>query len=157
VNGYADRAAADLRWFFREGAGALGLKSNFGGMIASLEGGGWTPKPSHDVPLHLVEAAQRYRRIEERLERCTKPSRDILRWAFQEPDNDASLIAVLTHNAKAVQEWAESKTTRDIRDWLVRLRETSKDDYLRARQWLKLKALGMSSLECCIQEFGARQ
>jgi hypothetical protein len=63
------RSAADLRWYFCDAAGEMGLRSNFGAMVAGLEAGGRRGgAPMKDMDPRVIAAATRARRITRVLE-----------------------------------------------------------------------------------------
>jgi hypothetical protein len=138
-----ERIAADLRWVFRDSEGELGLKSNFGGMIASLEGGGWTPKPTHEVDERRLQAAERRRRILEVLDAIPVWARVVLSITYRYADGENLLVGILTVTA---QEHRRSRTVRSLADWLERIR-LSKDPG-RRRTYSQLR-LAAADLLCC--------
>jgi hypothetical protein len=119
VGNAGERIAADLRFFFRDAAGAIGLKSNFGGMVASLEGGGFNPRHTYEVDERKLQAAERARKISAVLDELGW-ERVVLGVAYKYPDGDERLIGIL---ATTKAEYKRSRTKRDLRDWLDRLRQ----------------------------------
>lgn len=143
-----EEVAASLRWYFRESDGAMGLKSNFAGMVASLEGGGWTPRPSFEVDERRLQAAERARELRQVLDAVPVWACVVLRVAHRYSDGTAKLMAALTVVAR---EHRRSRSKRGIHDWLERLR-TNKES-LRRRLWLDFQAEAQDVLEEAFEEF----
>ena len=142
-----ERAAADLRWLFRDSEGALGLRSNFGGMIASLEGGGWTPKPTHEVDERVLQAAERRRKLLDILEEVPVWARVVLSGAYRYSDGENRLLGILS---SAAQEYRRSKTRRGIADWIERIRLSK--DQARRRTYAQLR---LEATELLCEAFAA--
>lgn len=135
-----ERHAADLRWYFRDSPGELGLRSNFGGMVASLEGGGWTPKPTHEVEERRLQAAERARRVLRALEGCPVWARVVLSIAYRYADGEQRLIGALS---AAAQEHRRSRTKRSLADWLERMRKSKEPLRRKLYSDLRLNMLGL--------------
>lgn len=116
------RWAADLRWLFHSADGAMGLKSNFAGMMASLEGG-HSARTVYDVDDRQLQAAERSRRIRRALELTPDWARVVLGVLFRRPeDGETALICALSSTA---EEHRRSRTRRQLEDWLERTRTSS--------------------------------
>jgi hypothetical protein len=148
VNPHYEQTAAQLRFYYRDAPGALGLKSNFGAMISSLEGGGWTPRPTHEVPEHRLEAAHRTRHIHSVLELVPVWARCVLGVTFRYHDGaELMLCATLL----AVDYHRRSKTKRTIGDWVERCRKSK--DPKRNRLWLELRQNADAIIEEALDEY----
>ena len=117
------RWAADLRWFFLESDGEMGLRSNFGAVVAGLEGGGHTARVNHDVADRVMAAAERARHIRRTMEAEAVPvwAQVVLRVAFRREDGELALMGALT---SAVREHRRSRTKRSIEEWLAKTRDS---------------------------------
>lgn len=116
------RWAADLRWLFSESDGELGLRSNFGALVAGLEGGGHSARVSHEVSDRVMESAERARTIRKTLEAIPAWARVVLGVTFRRADGELALMAALS---SAVLEHKRSRTKRAVGDWLQRLRDNT--------------------------------
>jgi hypothetical protein len=117
------RWVADIRWLFHSADGAMGLKSNFSGMMASLEGGGHSARSSYDLDDRRLQAAERARHIRRALELTPDWARVVLGVLFRQTDDgEAALICALS---TAVAEHKRSRTRRQLVDWLERTRCSS--------------------------------
>lgn len=114
------RWAADLRWLFSEADGEMGLRSNFGALVAGLEGGGHSARVCHDVADRTMEAAERARTIRRALEDVPVWARVVLGVAFRRADGELALMAALT---SAASEHRRSRTKRPIQEWLAKTRD----------------------------------
>lgn len=113
------RWVADIRWLFHSADGALGLRSNFAGMVASLEGGGYSARTSYDVDEHRLQAAERARRIRRALELTPDWARVVVGVLCRTPDGETALLCALTSTA---EEHRRSRTKRQLADWLEKTR-----------------------------------
>ena len=90
------RSEVDLRWFYCESESALGLRSNFGAIMAALEtgvSGGWTAEGAAAQADARMGAAARWRRIAERLRAIGQRRERVLRRAF------------VAHRFKGIERW----------------------------------------------------
>lgn len=122
---------ADLRWFWTESDGALGLRSMFPQQMAQLQLGGGrrgTHTPIQREPdRRLVEAATRARLISRALETIHQEHVRVLRSAYGDSVHrpltvlygELSELVVRTEAARRAHR--KSRTTRSLEDWLVRL------------------------------------
>lgn len=116
------RWAADLRWLFTAADGELGLRSNFQGMVASLESGGRTSgRSDYDVTPQQIHAATRARTICQALEQMPVWARVVLGIAYRRNDGEAALMCALS---STTLEHRRSRTKREPRDWLERTRRS---------------------------------
>jgi hypothetical protein len=120
------RAISDLRWYFTDAAGDMGLASNFEPMRAALERGG------RSEGLHVVEAnprqfdaATRERHVRRALERLSEWDRQVLRAAFGRSERDlpafgrATGVVPMTEAARLAHQ--HSGSPRPLEEWLARL------------------------------------
>jgi hypothetical protein len=121
-----DAIAAELRWYWADATGDMGLKSNFEAMRARMQraasrGG----KPNVDIDERCVEAATREKHIRRALAQVPDREAVILVHAFGPGIREipvfgpATGVVPLTRVAR--QAWAKSGTTRTLEDWLARL------------------------------------
>lgn len=143
-----ERTAADLRFYFRDADGAMGLRSNFQAMVSSLEGGGWTPKPTHEVGDHRMEAARRCREIHDVLELIPVWARVVLGVCYRSPDGQALFLGA---TSLAVDYHRRSKTKRYLWDWAERCRLSS--DQRRNRLWVEMRQNADAILEEAMDEY----
>lgn len=132
------RAIADLRWYWSDAAGDLGLKSNFEPMRARLETGGRTGgAPILELDEKCIDAATRERHIRRALERITERDRGILRAAFGGADRDLPAFGratgVVPMTDAATLAHRKSRTNRPLEEWLVRLVCHAEKDPVAAR------------------------
>ena len=91
----------DLRWFFTDSAGDLGLRSNFMSVVRMIDQGVPQSGAPRDLDIHLIEAASRARLIQETLRRCDAASTEALRQCYGEPT--PAELAVLGRAANLVR------------------------------------------------------
>lgn len=127
----------------------MGLRSNFSGMVASLEGGGFVPSPTHEVDERKLRAAERARNIITALDAVPVWARVVLGVAYRHADGEAKLIGALcsTNN-----EHKRSKSKRQLHDWLERQR-LAKDSEKR-RAYVRLREEARALLCRAVQVFG---
>jgi phage-related minor tail protein len=147
------RTAAELRWFFIAAPGELGLTSNFGAMVSQLSAFGSRGGGAVAIDERKLHAAERARRIEQRLSKCTTATQRVLRRAFSVWDEDQSVVEFLLHNTWARDQWRTSKTNKSMRGWLERLRDTARHDTATGMKWLKLKREALSCIGIAVAEF----
>lgn len=122
---------ADLKWFWTEADGDLGLKSMFPQQMAQLQignGARGTHTPKQLEPDgRLVEAATRARLVSRALETCRPEHVRILRAAYCESVFRpirvlyGELAELVTRTDAARQAYRRSRTTRSLEEWLTRL------------------------------------
>ena len=122
---------ADLRWFWTESDGAMGLRSLFPAQIAQLQIGagrrGTHTPVQHELDGRLVEAATRARLISRALE--TMPRGHVLTlWVAYGESTHRPLVVLYGDLAELVvrtdaaqRAHRKSRTTRALEDWLTRL------------------------------------
>lgn len=142
-------ASADLRWYFRDSAGAMGLRSNFGGMVAQLEGGGFHQRAGYEADQRALEAAERAREIRKALDASPVWAQVVLRIAYRLMDGERRLIGITTSAALA---HARSRSKRELGEWLEKCR-TSKD-MGRKKEWAALRAESQGLLEDALSAYG---
>ena len=119
-------AEADLRWFWNEADGDMGVRSSFPAMVARLECGGATGgRPIMEIADHCLEAAGRARIISRALHELPEHHQRVLGAAFGPCAHElpglgmAAPVAPMTEAALAAHK--ASGTDRSIEEWLVRL------------------------------------
>lgn len=122
---------ADLRWFWTESDGAMGLKSLFPAQIAQLQIGagrrGTHTPIQHEVDGRLVEAATRARLISRALECMPRGHVRVLRAAYGDAHHHqlrpiyADLADLAPETDAAQKAHRRSRTTRALAEWLIRL------------------------------------
>lgn len=132
-----ERWAADLRWLFRESAGAIGQRSNFGAMVASLESGrgGGQGRTSYDVDDRALQAAERVRHIGRTLDGLPVWARVVLALAYRAEDGELRLVGALTSTA---DRYRRSSTKHPVSAWLQKTRDSQAET--RRRIWAMLRA-----------------
>lgn len=135
---------ADLRWYFNEADGDMGLKSSFGPMVARLEaplsrGGALIV----DIDERKLNAASRARTVKRALECLPLDAQHVLRAAYtarpdspQRPDalkrwRDLAGVVEASEAAKATHK--KSRSTRPFLEWLERIVKPSAT--VSARAW----------------------
>lgn len=116
------RWAADIRWFFHSADGAMGLKSNFMGMVASLEGGGPSSRVAYEVDDRRLVAAERARLISRALELTPGWARVVIGLLCRTTDGEDVLLGALI---STTTEHRRSRTKRPVKEWLERTRCSS--------------------------------
>lgn len=141
-----DRNAAELRWFFREAEGDMGLRSNYGGMVQRLQGvsGGGTMRLELDG--RNIAAAGRARRVKASLLQLSAEHWGVLSVAYSQPGGMVNLAGIMSLLKSTEAEHQLSRTTRPLPDWLERLgrRPTTS---LRQRLYARLKGEAERFLE----------
>lgn len=143
-------SSSDLRWFFRDSEGAMGLRSNFGGMVAQLEGGGYSQRAGYELDDRAVVAAERAREIKKALEASPIWAQLVLRIAYRQADGERRLIGITTSAALA---HARSRSKRGLGEWIEKCR-TSKD-MARKKEWAALRAESQGLLEEALSAYGS--
>lgn len=149
-----ERVAAELRWYYREAEGDMGLRSNFGPMVTRLQGltGGGA--------LHLeldgrqVAAAGRARRVKAALVQLSVTHWGVLAVAYGQPGGALNLVGIIAMLKSTETEHQLSRTTRPLPDWLERLgrRPTTT---LRQRLYARLKGEAERLLEEALDAYSA--
>ena len=122
---------ADLRWFWTESDGAMGLRSLFPAQIAQLQIGagrrGTHTPVQHELDGRLVEAATRARLISRALETMPRGHVRVLRAAYTETRHQplrpiyGDLAELVVETDAAQRAHRRSRTTRSLTDWISRL------------------------------------
>jgi hypothetical protein len=118
--------AAELRWYWADATGDMGLKSNFEAMRACIQraasrGG----KPNVDIDERCLEAATREKHIRRALAQVPDREAIVLVHAFGPGIREipvfgpATGVVPLTRVAR--QAWLNSSTNRSLEGWLARL------------------------------------
>jgi hypothetical protein len=118
----------ELRWLFVESDGALGLRSNYSGMVARLQAfrSGGFAKP-FEYEDQTIEAATRARRIRRALERAGAAHARTLAATYgptvpaELVDPFGDLAGLVSDSATARATYEASSTTRRYVEWLARL------------------------------------
>jgi hypothetical protein len=137
-------AQAELRWLFRDAEGDMGLRSNFAGMVAALEGGGFHPRPSYSMDERQVRAAESAREMRKALAAAPVWAQVVIGVALKDPyaeERHALIAATLA----AVEEWRRSRSKRPLHEWLEKQR-TSKEQVKR-RKFLQLREGARATLD----------
>lgn len=152
-----EEIAAELRWLFRDSRGELGLKSNFGGVVARIEGGG-PGSDAHHVDMRRIEAATRARHISKVLDALPKTHFTVLFAAFAW-DADHKLLWVMRETPEAVEEYGKSRSTRLMRDWLERLCVAARNEanYERRRVFARIHAAAEKLLREALNAYARQQ
>jgi hypothetical protein len=148
------RWAADLRWLFSESDGELGLRSNFGALVAGLEGGGHSASVSHEVSDRVMESAERARTIRRALESVPDWARVVLGVAFRRADGELALMAALT---SAALEHRRSRTKRPIQEWLAKTRDNKSKERRRLYVQLRMEATDVVEVALDLYARAARE
>ncbi len=128
--------AEDLRWYFSESSGEMGMRSNYPSMILRIHYGRSLQmgSPICEIDEHLLDAAYRARRIQRTLEAAGSLVSAMLwftyGWEAPAPLRKAyaELAGLVFHSPLAFLAYKLSGTTRPLGDWLARLPRRAKDD-----------------------------
>ncbi len=121
-----DTLVAELRWFWADATGDMGLKSNFEAMRARMQrcaakGG----QPNTDIDERCVDAATREKRVRRALARVPDHEAIVLVNALgpgtREIPAFGRATGVVPMTRAARQTWLSSGTNRSLEDWLARL------------------------------------
>jgi len=143
-------AAADLRWYYRDSAGAMGLRSNFGGMVAQLEGGGFHQRASYEADERAIRAAERARNIRKALDSTPIWARVALGVAYRLADGERRLLGI---TVLAAGEHRRSRSKRELGEWIERCRVSK--DLAKKKLWAKLRAEAQGLLESALSAYGS--
>lgn len=147
-----EQAAADLRWFWREASGDLGLSSNFMAVVSRIEGA--TPAGNTGEPdVRRLEAAARARRISATLGGMAPDAIRVLRLAFGSPDGDLRMVALSTTECEDA--YRRSRTRRPPAEWFERLSISARkgDDLERRRTWARIQASAQLALSRALDAY----
>lgn len=135
-----EEIGAELRWYWRESHGELGLRSNFTSMVARLEGGA-APQAVPEVDGRRLEAARRARRIARRLEEMPAHLVRALWLVFAAPES-AGLRLVAIDEPECVEAHVRSRSKRKRAEWYDRLTKAAQLGYdiERRRLWIRIQA-----------------
>jgi hypothetical protein len=138
-----EEAAAELRWFWRESSGELGLRSNFTSLVARLEGGG-PMAVSTELDNRRIQAARRARGIQTALDELSAADWRVLWLAFGADGAAAGterLWLVALETEVFGEEYRRSHTTRPPLEWLRRVADAARrGEWERRRLWTKIQA-----------------
>jgi len=120
------RVESDLDWYFNCSDGELSAPSNFSAMVTVITVGYSAHRqPASDVSVGRLEAAALARSISRALQQLTALDRRVLRVVFGPSALDLPILGRTAPLAPATlvaqAAYAESRTTRSMEDWLVRL------------------------------------
>lgn len=148
-----EQAAANLRWYYRLSDGEMGLQSNFGSLVARLEGRGGTGQQT-EIDGRRLEAAARARRISKALEKLDQVPRKALRAAFGGGEA-LDLVSVVLMLPEASEAHRRSRTSRPIREWLKKLCATA--DPVRRRMFLELSRAAEQMVDSALSRFASEE
>lgn len=121
----AERA---LKWFWQSADGEMGLRSNFGAMVAQLEGGHTGGGDLDDVEQRMLmrlEAAGRARQIRRAFENVPGAHLWILRAVFGSGARELPALGAVAplapYTRAALEAHAASGSDKTIEEWIVRL------------------------------------
>lgn len=122
---------SDLRWFFTEADGDMGLRSSFSAQMTQLQMGGgrrgtYVPQ-QREIDGRLVSAATRARVISRALEAIGRGYSYTLRCAYGIPAHPElhgfqELAGLVADTPAAQRLHRRSRTKRPLPDWLARMR-----------------------------------
>jgi hypothetical protein len=147
-----ERFSAELRWYFREAEGDMGLRSNYSPMVSRLQGvlGGGPLRLELDG--RNVAAAGRARRVKAALELLSPVQWWTLGVAFGNAVLPVNLVGLMCTTKSADEEWRLSRTTRTLPDWVERLGRKPTTT-LRQRLYAKLKHEAEALLEDALDAY----
>jgi hypothetical protein len=127
----AQEASSDLRWFWREAAGEMGLRSNFESVRLRLQGVYGNRTGAVEMDHRALGAASRVRAIHRRLERVPDDQVRTLFAAYGLVVFPGLLpwgrcAGVLPLQPLSQQAHHRSRTKRSIEDWLSRLHRNAR-------------------------------
>jgi hypothetical protein len=114
----------DLRWFFVESAGAMGVRSNFGAIVRMIDGG---RSPQSGMPREIegriLASAGRARAVQATLERCGDEHAQVLRRCYGETSPAELAVFGKAGNLVPLSSLLEqghraSRSKRPIAEWL---------------------------------------
>jgi hypothetical protein len=128
--------AEELRWFFSDSSGEMGMRSNYPSMILRIHYGRSLRdgSPVSEIDEHALDAAYRARRIQRTLEAAGSlvsamlwftygwEAPAALRKAYQE------LAGLVFNSPVSYVAFRRSGTSRTFGDWLARLPKRGRDD-----------------------------
>lgn len=149
-------AESELRWYFRESAGELGLRSSFSSMVARLEGV-YSTRIVTEMDPRRLGAANRARSIAKVLAGVTPINARVLLVAFGSGTDTPSetLAAVAGETTECVEEHRRARSTRPLGEWMLRLAKAAREgrDTGRRSLWVRMHAAAEGRLECALEEY----
>ena len=143
----------ELRWYFTEANGDLGLRSNFES-VARRIGGIYAPaQTSRDLDGRLFGAAVRHRRVNDAI-KTMNPRSVVVLHAFAMHE----MVGVMLIQKSAIRAHKYSRSSRSLPDWLDKI-SPSKEKPPRSEQqktWLCIRADATRELDRALNEFSTR-
>lgn len=146
-------ALTELRWYFLESQGDLGLRSNFESISSRIGGVYGTPQTSGNLDGRMFAAATRYKRVDRAVKAMT-PSSVLVLHAFAHHE----MLGVMLASKTARDEHRASRTARSLADWMQRIapRKEKPQTAGQSRAWLAIRADATRSLDRAMGEFDLR-
>lgn len=144
---------AELRWFFLEAAGDLGLKSNFESVARRIGGIYASQQTSTDLDGRLLGAAMRHRRVNDAI-KAMSPRNVIALHAY----SCHEMLGVMLIQKSAHQAHRDSRSARSLPDWLAKLAPSREKPPKPQHQrlWLHIRADAQRELDRALNEFSLR-
>lgn len=144
----------ELRWYYSEMSGEMGLRSNFMSVVNKLSGFYGANDPNSNIDGRLLAAAGRAKKVARGLKALSEEQQSTLLHYCNGHSIDP-MLPIMLKSQLAYTIWKDSKSRRQFEEWLLKLvpkpgcDETDK----RTRTWLKLKAEAQRNLDRAIASF----
>jgi hypothetical protein len=143
----------ELRWFFLESQGDMGLRSNFESVARRIGGVYGTPQTSGDLDGRMFAAATRFKRVSNALKSLSVSHVSVLR-AFAHGE----MFAVMLGSKTARDEHMASRSRRHLAEWLLRIspKKDKPQSPAQMRAWIRIRASATRELDRAMEEFDLR-
>lgn len=142
----------ELRWFYGEMAGEMGLRSNFMSLVNKLSGIYSSADPNSNIDGRIMAAASRGRKIARSLKHLSDDHNKTL-YLYAQGHPVDPLITIMAHSPTAHDLWCESRSRRKFGDWLVKLSHVDGAPEKRVRTWLRIKSEARRQVDSALAAF----
>jgi hypothetical protein len=144
---------SELRWYFLDSGGDLGLRSNFESVANRIGGLHAPPQTSGDLDGRLLQNAGRYKRVANALKGMGERHTVVLHAFAMHRELGVMLIQKAARDAHR-----EARSTRSLPEWLERIgpRKGKPQKTEHARLWLRIRGDATRELDRAIREFSTR-
>lgn len=144
----------ELRWYYNEMKGELGLRSNFMSIVNKLSGFYGAADPNSNIDGRILAAASRAKKVARGLARLQPDQSNIL-YLYTIGHPEEALMPIIINSKDAQNLHKKSRSRKPFEEWCLNLvpKKDCNPDDKRTRLWLKLKAEATRKLERCLSAF----
>lgn len=144
---------AELRWYFLEASGDLGLRSNFDAVAKRIGGIYSPPTTSGDLDGRLFNSAVRHRRVDKAIK--AMPPRSVI---VLHAHAHHEMLGVMLIQRSAERAHRLSRSARSLPDWVAKLAPNRErpPKVEHQRLWLHIRADAQRELDRALGDFDLR-